>query len=53
MTQKELATLSDVEEYKISLLCMGKVKDLQLSTARRICDVLQVSLDEAFGDLIK
>jgi DNA-binding Xre family transcriptional regulator len=53
MTQKELAKLSDVEEYKISLLCSGKAKDVSISTARRICDVLQVSLDEAFGDVIK
>jgi DNA-binding Xre family transcriptional regulator len=53
MTQKKLAKLSDVEEYKISLLCRGKAKDVRISTARRICDVLQVSLDEAFGDVIK
>ena len=36
MSQKELAKLSDVEEYKISLLCKGKAKDLCLSTAKRI-----------------
>jgi DNA-binding Xre family transcriptional regulator len=53
MTQKELAKLSDVAEYKISQLCMGKSKDLFLSTAKRICEVLNVSLDDAFGDVIK
>ncbi len=53
ISQKELAKLSDVAEYKISQLCMGKSKDLFVSTAKRICDVLNVSLDEAFGDLIK
>ena len=51
MSQKELAKLSDVKEYKISLLCSGKSNDLLLSTARRICDVLQVSLEDVFGDV--
>jgi DNA-binding Xre family transcriptional regulator len=51
MSQKELAKLSDVEEYKISLLCSGKSNDSLLSTAKRICDVLQVNLDDAFGDV--
>ena len=53
MKQKELAKLSDVAEYKISQLCMGKSKDLFLSTAQRICEVLNVSLDDAFGDVMK
>ena len=51
MSQKQLAKLSDVKEYKISLLCSGKSNDLFLSTAKRICEVLQVSLDDAFGDV--
>jgi DNA-binding Xre family transcriptional regulator len=51
MSQKELAKLSDVEEYKISLLCRGIAKDIRLSTALRICQILQVSLDDAFGDV--
>jgi DNA-binding Xre family transcriptional regulator len=50
MTQKHLSKLSDVEEYKISLLCAGKSKDLFLSTAKRICASLNCSLDDAFGD---
>ena len=53
MTQKELAKLSDIEEYKISLLCTGKAKDVLISSANRICKILNVSLDEAFGDVIK
>jgi|TARA_B110000503_G_C7094872_1_gene391107 putative transcriptional regulator len=51
MSQKELAKLSDVAEYKISQLCMGKSKDLFFSTAQRICDTLKCSLDDAFGDI--
>jgi putative transcriptional regulator len=53
MTQKELSKLSDVAEYKISQLCMGKSKDLFLSTAKRICEVLNCTLDDAFGDVLK
>jgi DNA-binding Xre family transcriptional regulator len=53
MSQKELSKLSDVAEYKISQLCMGKSKDLFMSTAKRICEVLNCSLDDAFGDIMK
>lgn len=53
MTQKELSKLSDVAEYKISQLCMGKSTNLFMSTAKRICEVLNCSLDDAFGDVIK
>lgn len=53
MSQKQLAKLSEVAEYKISQLCMGKSKDLFLSTAQKICEVLDCSLDDAFGDVVK
>ena len=53
MSQKELAKISDVAEYKISQLCMGKSKDLFFSTAQRICDALKCTLDDAFGDILK
>jgi putative transcriptional regulator len=53
MTQKELAKMSEVAEYKISQLCAGKSKDLFLSTAKRICEVLNCNLDDAFGDVLK
>jgi putative transcriptional regulator len=53
LSQKELAKLSDVAEYKISQLCAGKSNDLFLSTAKKICDVLNCTLDDAFGDLKK
>ena len=53
ISQKQLSKLSEVAEYKISQLCMGKSKDLFLSTAKKICVVLNCSLDDAFGDIIK
>jgi DNA-binding Xre family transcriptional regulator len=52
MTQKELARKSDIGEYKISMLCSGKAKNIHLVTAKRICDVLDCTLDQAFGDII-
>jgi DNA-binding Xre family transcriptional regulator len=52
MTQKELASKSDIGEYKISLLCSGKSTNIHLQTARKICDALECSLDEAFGDIL-
>jgi DNA-binding Xre family transcriptional regulator len=30
---------------------MGKAKDLFFSTAQRICNILNCSLDDAFGDM--
>lgn len=52
ITQKKLANLSNVAEYKISLLCAGKSKDLYLSTMKKICEALNCSLDDAFGDIL-
>lgn len=52
MTQKELSEKSDIGEYKISLLCQGKSTNLHLTTAKKICDALECSLDEVFGDII-
>jgi DNA-binding Xre family transcriptional regulator len=52
MTQKELSTKADIGEYKISLLCSGKATNIHLVTAKKICDVLNCTLDEAFGDVI-
>jgi len=51
-TQKELAEKADIGEYKISLLCSGKATNIHMTTAKRICDVLGCSLDEAFGDIV-
>lgn len=52
MSQKKLAKLSDVAEYKISQLCIGKSNDLFFSTAKRICNILNCTLDDAFGDMM-
>lgn len=52
MTQKQLSEKSDIGEYKISLLCSGKSRNIQLLTAKKICNVLNCTLDEAFGDII-
>ena len=52
INQKDLSKMSDVPEYKISQLCSGKVTNMYLITAKKICEVLECSLDDAFGDLI-
>ena len=52
MTQKDLSVKADIGEYRISLLCSGKETNIQLITAKKICDVLDCTLDEAFGDVI-
>jgi len=52
MSQKSLAEKTDIGEYKISLLCSGKASNIHLATAKRICDALNCTLDEAFGDVI-
>lgn len=52
MTQKELSVKSDVAEYKISLLCSGKSQNLHILTAKKICEVLNCTLDDAFGDIL-
>jgi DNA-binding Xre family transcriptional regulator len=52
ISQKDLSKMSDVPEYKISQLCSGKVNNIYLNTAKKICEVLECSLDDAFGDLI-
>lgn len=52
MKQKDLADEADIGEYRISLLCSGKSQNVHLTTAKRICEVLDCTLDEAFGDII-
>jgi len=52
ISQKVLARESDVAEYRISLLCNGKSNNIQLITAKKICEFLNCSLDDAFGDIL-
>lgn len=52
ISQKVLAQESDVAEYRISLLCNGKSSNIQLITAKKICEFLNCTLDEAFGDIL-
>lgn len=48
--QYQLAVLAGMCEWQISNLCNGKQVDILLSTAMRICNALNCTLDEAFGD---
>lgn len=52
ISQKQLALETDIAEYRISLICSGKIKDIKLSTINKICRYLNCTLDEAFGDTI-
>lgn len=50
ISQTLLALLSDLETHQIQNIVTGQQKDLLMSTAKKICNALDVSLDEAFGD---
>jgi len=49
--QKDLAQMSNVETYQISKLCSGLKSNVMLDTAKRIAKALNVTLDEAFGEV--
>ena len=53
MQQKDLAKLANLETYQVIEYVNGKRDDMLLSTALKICNALNCSLDEAFGDKIK
>ncbi len=50
ITQTELAEMAGLEVYQISNIVTGKQKDLLMSTAKKICNALNITLDEGFGD---
>ena len=50
LTQEQVAKLSNVEIYQISKLASGVSRDCLLSTAKKICNALNKTLDEAFGE---
>ena len=49
ITQKQLSIEADVAEYRISNVCNGKLTNVNLNTAKKICKVLNCTLDEIFG----
>jgi putative transcriptional regulator len=50
ITQTELAKMTDLEIYQVSKICSGKLNDMLLSTALKICNALDVSFERIFGD---
>ncbi len=50
ITQRQLARATDKEYYQISEWVSGKRPDMLLSTAKKICKVMDCTLDELFGD---
>jgi len=44
--------LTGIPAYKISLITSGRTNNLYMTTAKKICEVLQVNLDDAFGDIV-
>ena len=50
LSQEQVAKLSDVEIYQVSRLASGVAKDCLLSTAKKICNSINRTLDEAFGE---
>lgn len=49
ITSKELASIIDITEANLSVLCSGKAKAIRFSTLDKICETLDVSP----GDIIK
>ena len=52
ITQTELSRLTGIPAYKISLITSGRTNNLYMTTAKKICEVLQVNLDDALGDIV-
>ena len=50
ITQTKLAEMAEMEIGQVSNLCTGLQSDCLLSTAKKICNVLEVKLDDIFGD---
>ena len=49
-TQKQVCELTGVTEKVMSELCSGIVNDCHLSTAKKICNVLDIDLHMVFYD---
>ena len=50
MTMRRVCELADIETYQLTNLASGKQVDCFLSTAKKICNALNCSLDDIFGD---
>jgi len=50
MSQSELARQCGLGNYQVSQLATGIRKDCLISTAKKICRVLNCKLDDIFGD---
>jgi len=56
ITQAQLALLSGLEKYQVSLIASGTRPDCYISTAKKICKALskickqRITLNDVFGD---
>ncbi len=50
VTQRQLARATNIKCYLISGYVSGKKKDMLLSTAKKICKVMDCTLSELFED---
>ncbi len=50
MSQMDLAELADLELGQVSLLVRGHFRDITMNTAKRVCNAVQRTLDEVWGD---
>ena len=51
MTQKEICDKAGIRQWQLSNLSTGKNNDCMLNTAKKICNILDINLHQAFGDL--
>ena len=49
MSQIDLAELADMELCQVSLLVTGRGGDITMNTAKRVCNALQLTLNDVFG----
>lgn len=50
LSQMDLAEMADLELAQVSLMVTGRGGDIMLNTAKKVCNALQKSLDEVFGE---
>lgn len=52
LDQNELSTMTGIMTYQISNLASGKNTSCHIDTIKRICEALDCSFDDAFGDIM-